>query len=111
MNKTQQLRAIGQSIWLDNISRTILDNGTLQRDINEFSGTGLTWKPRIFNEAIGNTHDYDDGIREKAKSGQSSEMLFIELALADLRRAADLFRPIYDTTDGVDGWVSMEVSP
>jgi transaldolase len=111
MNRTQQLRDLGQSLWLDNITREILDNGTLLRYINEFAITGLTSNPTIFDEAIGNTENYDEGIRDKAKSGQSGEALFIELALEDLRRASDLFRPVFDRTDGVDGWVSMEVSP
>jgi len=111
MNKTQELHGLGQSLWLDNISRVILDDGTLRRYVNEFSITGLTSNPTIFDEAIGKTDAYDEGIRDKAKAGKSSEALFVELALEDLRRAADLFRPVFDTTDGVDGWVSMEVSP
>ena len=111
MNKAQELHDLGQSLWLDNITREILDNGTLRRYINEFSITGLTSNPTIFDEAIGNTAAYDEGIRAKAKVGKSGEALFTELALEDLRRAADLFRPVFDATDGVDGWVSMEVSP
>ena len=111
MNKAQELHELGQSLWLDNITREILDNGTLLRYINEFSITGLTSNPTIFDEAIGNTDAYDEGIRDKAKAGKSGEALFIELALEDLRRAADLFRPVFDATDGIDGWVSMEVSP
>ena len=111
MNKAQELHNLGQSLWLDNITREILDNGTLRRYINEFSVTGLTSNPTIFDEAIGNTAAYDQGIRDKAKAGKSGEALFMELALEDLRRAADLFRPVFDATDGVDGWVSMEVSP
>lgn len=111
MNKAQELHELGQSLWLDNITREILDNGTLRRYIDEFSITGLTSNPTIFDEAIGNTAAYDEGIRDKAKVGKSGETLFIELALEDLRRAADLFRPSFDATDGVDGWVSMEVSP
>ena len=111
MNKAQELHRLGQSLWLDNITREILDNGTLHRYISEFSITGLTSNPTIFDEAIGNTDAYDDGIRDKAKSGKSGEELFAELALEDLRRAADLFRPVFDRTNGVDGWVSMEVSP
>ncbi len=111
MNKTQELHNLGQSLWLDNITREILDNGTLRRYMNEFSITGLTSNPTIFDEAIGNTHAYDNGIRDKARAGKSGEALFMELALEDLRRAADLFRPVFDATDGVDGWVSMEVSP
>ena len=111
MNKAQELHDLGQSLWLDNITREILDNGTLRRYIDEFSVTGLTSNPTIFDEAIGNTDAYDEGIREKAKNGKSGETLFVELALEDLRRAADLFRPAFDASDGIDGWVSMEVSP
>ncbi len=111
MNKAQELHNLGQSLWLDNITREILDNGTLRRYMTEFSITGLTSNPTIFDEAIGNTGAYDDGIRDKAKAGKSGETLFMELALEDLRRAADLFRPVFDATDGIDGWVSMEVSP
>src|ERR1700757_2754393 len=111
MNTTKALHDLGQSIWLDNITREILDNGTLRRYIDEFSVTGLTSNPTIFDEAIGNTHAYDNGIRDKAKAGKTGEALFVELALEDLRRAADLFRPVFDETGGVDGWVSMEVSP
>ena len=111
MNKAQELHELGQSLWLDNITREILDNGTLRRYRNQFSVTGLTSNPTIFDEAIGNTPSYDDGIRDKAKAGKTGEALFMELALEDLRRAADLFRPVFDATGGVDGWVSMEVSP
>ena len=109
MNNTQRLHDLGQSLWLDNISRRILDDGTLRRYIDEFSVTGLTSNPTIFDEAIGGSDAYDDGIRDKA--GKSSEALFLELALEDLRRAADLFRPTFEVTDGVDGWASMELSP
>lgn len=111
MNKTRQLHQLGQSLWLDNISRGILDDGSMARYINEFSITGLTSNPTIFDEAIGNTGAYDAGICEKANRGLSGEALFIELALEDLRRAADMFRPAFTETDGVDGWVSMEISP
>jgi transaldolase len=111
MNHAQKLHKLGQSLWLDNITREILDNGTLRRYIDEFAVTGLTSNPTIFDEAIGNTGAYDQGIREKASKGKSGEALFTELALEDLRRAADLFRPVFDATGGVDGWVSMEVSP
>src|SRR6202030_3857185 len=111
MKITEALQDLGQSIWLDNITREILDNGTLRRYINEFSVTGLTSNPTIFDEAIGNTAAYDEGIRDKAKAGKSGEGVFPELGVEDLRRAADLFRPIFDATDSVDGWVSMEVSP
>src|SRR5271165_3862085 len=111
MNRAQELHGLGQSLWLDNITREILDNGTLRRYMNEFAVTGLTSNPTIFDEAIGTTDAYDDAIRDKARAGKSGEALFMELALEDLRRAADLFRPVFDATDGVDGWVSMEVSP
>jgi transaldolase len=111
MTITKSLHDLGQSLWLDNITREILDNGTLRRYIDELSVTGLTSNPTIFDEAIGNTSAYDAGIRQKARAGLSGEELFVELALEDLRRAADLFRPVFDRTEGVDGWVSMEVSP
>jgi transaldolase len=111
MTTTKSLHDLGQSLWLDNITREILDNGTLRRYIDELSVTGLTSNPTIFDEAIGNTSAYDAGIRQKAQAGLAGEELFVELALEDLRRAADLFRPVYDRTQGVDGWVSMEVSP
>ncbi|MEP6548244.1 MAG: transaldolase [Gammaproteobacteria bacterium] len=108
---TKRLHDLGQSLWLDNITREILDNGTLRRYIDELSVTGLTSNPTIFDEAIGKTAAYDAGIRQKAQSGLKGEELFVELALEDLRRAADLFRPEFDRTSGIDGWVSMEVSP
>ena len=111
MNKARELHQLGQSLWLDNITREILDNGTLRRYIDEYAVTGLTSNPTIFDEAIGNTGAYDEGIRDKAKAGKSGEALFMELALEDLRRAADLFRAAFDASDGIDGWVSMEVSP
>ena len=111
MKSTQRLHDLGQSLWLDNITREILDNGTLQRYADELSVTGLTSNPTIFDEAIGNTSAYDAGIRQKADKGLSGEELFVELALEDLRRAADVFRPVFERTGGVDGWVSMEVSP
>src|ERR1700723_3448029 len=111
MTITKDLHDLGQSLWLDNITREILDNGTLRRYIDELSVTGLTSNPTIFDEAIGNTSAYDKGIRQKAQTGLAGEELFVELALEDLRRAADLFRPVFDRTEGVDGWVSMEVSP
>ena len=111
MNRTHRLHDLGQSLWLDNISRRILDDGTLRRYIDEYSVTGLTSNPTIFDEAIGGSGAYDDGIRHKAAAGKSGEVLFVELALEDLRRAADLFRPTFDATDSVDGWVSMELSP
>lgn len=111
MSMTKKLHDLGQSLWLDNITREILDDGTLRRYIEQFSVTGLTSNPTIFDEAIGKTGAYDKGIRQKAAAGMSGENLFIELALEDLRRAADLFRPEFDRTKGIDGWVSMEVSP
>jgi transaldolase len=111
MKATQALHDLGQSIWLDNITRDLLDNGTLKRYIDELSVTGLTSNPTIFEHAIKNSPAYDAAIRQKLKEGKSGEDLFFELALEDLTRAADLFRPIYDKTNGVDGWVSLEVSP
>jgi transaldolase len=111
MTITKSLHDLGQSLWLDNITREILDNGTLRRYIDELSVTGLTSNPTIFDEAIGNTSAYDGSIRRKAQAGLAGEELFVELALEDLRRAADLFRPVFDRTQGIDGWVSMEVSP
>ena len=111
MNIPATLHAQGQSLWLDNITREMLDDGSLKRYIDTLSVTGLTSNPSIFDNAIGNTAAYDEAIRSKARAGLTGESLFNELALEDLRRAADLFRPIYDATKGVDGWVSMEVSP
>jgi transaldolase len=111
MTATQDLHKLGQSLWLDNITRGILDDGTLKRYIDELSVTGLTSNPTIFDEAIGGSALYDRSIQQKAGTGLSGEALFLELALEDLRRAADLFRPEFDRTGGVDGWVSMEVSP
>jgi transaldolase len=111
MTTTKSLHDLGQSLWLDNITREILDDGTLKRYIDTYSVTGLTSNPTIFDEAIGKTAAYDKGIRQKADAGLKGEDLFMELALEDLRRAADLFKPEFDRTKGVDGWVSMEVSP
>ena len=111
MNATKALHDLGQSLWLDNITRDILDNGTLQRYIDELSVTGLTSNPTIFDHAIKNSTHYDHAISEKLAEGKSGEALFFELALEDLCRAADLFRPIHEATKGVDGWVSLEVSP
>ncbi len=107
MNKTQQVCDLGQSLWLDNITRKMLDDGSLRRTIEEFSITGLTSNPTIFDEAIGNSGAYDEGIREKAGAGKSGAALFMKLALEGLRRAADLFRSIFDATGRVEGWVSM----
>src|SRR6202167_465168 len=111
MTTTQSLHDLGQSLWLDNITREILDNGTLKRYVKDLSVTGLTSNPTIFDEAIGGSSSYDRGIHEKARAGKSGEALFVDLALEDLRRAADIFRPEFDRTGGIDGWVSMEVSP
>ena len=111
MKATQLLHDLGQSLWLDNITRDLLDNGTLQRYIDALSVTGLTSNPIVFDNAIKHSTAYDMTIRQKLKEGKLREELFFELALEDLTRAADLCRPIYDRTDGVDGWVSLEVSP
>ena len=108
---TGQLHRLGQSLWLDNITRDLLDSGTLQHYIDELSVTGLTSNPTIFEHAIKNSSTYDTTIRKKLAEGKSGEALFFEVALEDLTRAADMFRPIYDRTNGVDGWVSVEVSP
>jgi len=111
MKATQQLHDLGQSLWLDNITRGLLTSGTLRRYINEFSVTGLTSNPTIFDKAIKESGFYDDAIHQKAAAGKSGEALFFELALEDLTQAADLLRPVHDATGGIDGWVSLEVSP
>ncbi len=111
MNTTQKLHELGQSLWLDNITRELLMEGTLQRYISEFSITGLTSNPTIFDKAIKEGDFYDDAIRRKTVEGKSGEALFFELALEDLTQAADLFHPVHEATNGIDGWVSMEVSP
>jgi transaldolase len=111
MKATRILHDLGQSLWLDNITRSLLRTGVLRRYIDEFSVTGLTSNPTIFDHAIKNSGDYDDAIKSKLTEGKSGEKLFFELALDDLTQAADLFRPVYDRTGGVDGWVSLEVSP
>ena len=111
MKATQRLHELGQSLWLDNITRDLLDGRTLERYIRELSVTGLTSNPTIFDHAIKSSTAYDAAIRTKLRNGTSAEAFFFELALEDLGRAADLFRPIHDQTDGVDGWVSLEVSP
>ena len=111
MKATRILHDLGQSLWLDNITRNLLKTGVLRRYIDEFSVTGLTSNPTIFDHAIKNSGDYDDAIRSKLAEGKSGEKLFFELALEDLTQAADLFRPIFERTCGVDGWVSLEVSP
>jgi transaldolase len=108
---TSQLHALGQSLWLDNITRALLASGTLQRYIDEWSVTGLTSNPTIFDHALKGSTDYDADIRAKLAQGKSGEALFFELALHDITRAADLFRPVHERTRGVDGWVSLEVSP
>jgi len=109
--RTAQLHALGQSLWLDNITRALLASGTLQRYIDQWSVTGLTSNPTIFDHALKGSADYDAEIRRRLQQGQSGEALFFELALADLTRAADLFAPVHRRTRGVDGWVSLEVSP
>jgi len=111
MNATQKLHDLGQSLWLDNITRNLLTAGTLRRYIAELSVTGLTSNPTIFDHAIKNSGDYDASIHEKLKADKTGEDLFFELALEDITAAADLFRPVHDRTLGVDGWVSLEVSP
>jgi len=111
MKATQLLHDLGQSLWLDNITRDLLDSGRLKRYIDEFSVTGLTSNPTIFDHAIKNSTSYDAAIRQKLGQGKSGEALFFELAIEDLRRAADLFQPIHQQTKTVDGWVSLEVSP
>ena len=111
MKPTKTLQDLGQSLWLDNITRELLNSGTLQRYIDELAVTGLTSNPTIFDHAINNSTTYDADISRKALSTKSGEDLFFELALADLTRAAELFQPVFARTDGVDGWVSLEVSP
>jgi transaldolase len=111
MKATQQLHELGQSLWLDNITRGLLTSGTLARYIRDYSVTGLTSNPTIFDKAIRESSFYDAAIEQKASAGKSGEALFFELALEDLTQAADLFRPVHDATAGVDGWVSLEVSP
>jgi transaldolase len=111
MKATRILHDLGQSLWLDNITRNLLKTGVLRRYVEEFSVTGLTSNPTIFDHAIKNSGDYDDAIKGKLAEGKSGEKLFFELALEDLTQAADLFQPIYERTCGVDGWVSLEVSP
>ena len=111
MKATQLLRNLGQSLWLDNITRDLLNSGTLKRYIDELSVTGLTSNPTIFDHTIKNSAAYDSAIREDIAKGRTGEVLFFDLALDDLGRAADLFRSVHDSTNGVDGWVSLEVSP
>ncbi len=111
MKATQKLHDLGQSLWLDNITRGILDDGTLKGYIDELSVTGLTSNPTIFDKAITEGEDYNDQVTELREKGLEGEEIFFEVAITDLRRAADLFKPIHDQTDGVDGFVSLEVSP
>ena len=111
MNAPAQLHAVGQSLWLDNITRDLLDSGTLARYIADLSVTGLTSNPTIYDKAIGGTTAYDADIRDGAERGHAPDAIFFDLALADLRRAADLFAPVHARTGGVDGFVSLEVSP
>ncbi|HAT32769.1 MAG TPA: transaldolase, partial [Janthinobacterium sp.] len=111
MKASTQLQQLGQSLWLDNITRELLDSGTLQRYCEQYAITGLTSNPTIFDQAIGASGAYDEAIRAKVKQGKSGVALFFELALEDLRRAAQLLRPVHQASGGVDGWVSLEVSP
>jgi len=111
MNPTRKLHGLGQSLWVDNITRDLLNSGALQRYIEEFSITGLTSNPTIFDHAIRNSGDYDSDISRSVSRAKPAEDLFFDLALADLTRATDLFQPVFSRTDGVDGWVSLEVSP
>jgi transaldolase len=111
MNATKRLHDLGQSLWLDNITRDLLNNGTLKRYIDELAVTGLTSNPTIFDHAIKNSNAYDRAILDGLAAGKSGEGLFFDLALEDITRAADLFRPVHNRTNGVDGWVSLEVSP
>ena len=111
MKATSKLHDIGQSLWLDNITRGLLTSGTMRRYRDEFGVTGLTSNPTIFDHAIRHGTDYDAELSGKLKETKSPEELFLALALTDLRQAADLFGPIHDQTNGVDGWVSLELSP
>jgi len=111
MNPTRVLYDAGQSLWVDNITRSMLDDGTLAHYVRDLEVTGLTSNPTIYDHAIAGTSDYDSSISEHIAHGKLGEDLFFELACEDLRRAADLFKDIHERTDGVDGWVSLEVSP
>jgi transaldolase len=108
---TEKLHDVGQSLWIDDITRNMIDSGTLSRYINELSVTGLTSNPTIFDKAIAKSNFYDEAIRKLVKTGLSGEPLFFELAIEDLSRAADMFMPVHERTATVDGWVSLEVSP
>ena len=110
-SNTSRLHQAGVSLWLDNITRGMLKNGKLERYIHDFSVTGLTSNPTIFDNAVATTNEYDDAILQKVKAGRSGEALFFELAIEDLSQAAQLFRPVFDLTNGIDGWISLEVSP
>src|SRR5262245_45202057 len=111
MSDIYKVHELGQSLWLDNITRDLLASGTLQRYIDTLSVTGLTSNPTIFDQAIRNSAAYDPDIARESDAAVSSEGLFFSVALTDLRRAAELFEPVFARTDGVDGWVSLEVSP
>jgi transaldolase len=111
MKATRLLHNLGQNIWLDNITRDLLNQGTLKSYIDELSVTGLTSNPTIFDQAIKNSPAYDAAIRKELAKGRSGEELFFDMAIEDLVRAADLFRPAFDKTNAIDGWVSLEVSP
>jgi transaldolase len=111
MNPTRKLHEAGQSLWLDNITRELLDSGQLQRHIDELSVTGLTSNPTIFDQAIEHSDAYDADIEAAVARGEDPETIFFGLAIDDLRAAADMFKPVHDRTAGVDGWVSLEVAP
>ena len=111
MKPTQQLHDLGQSLWLDNITRDLLTSGTLASYRDNLSVTGLTSNPTIFDHAIRNSAAYDESIRKRTTQGKSGDAMFYELALEDLTQAANIFKPIYDSTKSMDGWVSLEVSP
>jgi transaldolase len=111
MNLSHQLHDMGQRLWLDNITRSLVSSGTFSRYIEKYSVTGLTSNPTIFEKAIKSSLDYDVAIQKKTREGTSGEALFLELALEDLGRAAQLLRPLHEASDGVDGWVSLEISP
>ena len=110
-NAPAKLQSLGQSLWLDNITRDLLDSGTLKRYIDELSVTGLTSNPSIFDAAIAKSSWYDMEISKQLEAGAKGEELFFTLAVQDLSRAAELFLPVYHRTGTVDGFVSLEVSP
>jgi len=111
MKPTRELHELGQSLWLDNITRPMLDDGTLERYVDQLSITGLTSNPTIFDHAISHGHAYDDQIEQLRAAGATPQDSFFELAITDLRRAAALFAPVHARTNRLDGWVSLEVSP